>query len=86
MGSWQSYLTGDMKLFIIFRNNFLSLDVYYGELTYQSIVQTKAYPLDKFFSKYRKISNISRTKSQNLNDSRLILHLFVSNILTPGVK
>ena len=35
---------------------------------------------------YRKVSNISRTKSQNLNDSRLVLHLFLPNLLKPGVK
>ena len=36
--------------------------------------------------KYRKISNISRTKSQNLSDSRLILQLSLPNLLKPGVK
>ena len=35
---------------------------------------------------YRKISNISRTKSQNLNDSRLVLHLSLPNLLKPAVK
>ena len=35
---------------------------------------------------YRKISNISCTKSQNLNDSRLVLHLSLPNLLKPGVK
>ena len=35
---------------------------------------------------YRKISNIKRTKSQNLIDSRLVLHLSLPNILKPGVK
>ena len=35
---------------------------------------------------YRKLSNISRTKSQNLNDSRLVLHLSSPNLLKPGVK
>ena len=34
----------------------------------------------------RKISNIRRTKSQNLNDSRLVLHLSLPNLLKPGVK
>ena len=38
------------------------------------------------FHKYRKVSNISRTKSQNLNDSRLILQLSLPNWLKPGVK
>ena len=35
---------------------------------------------------YRKISNIRRTKSQNLNDSRHGLQLYLRNILKPGVK
>ena len=35
---------------------------------------------------YRKISNIRRTKSQNLNDSRLVLQLSLPNLLKPGVK
>ena len=35
---------------------------------------------------YCKISNIRCTKSQNLNDSRLILHLSLPNLLKPGVK
>ena len=35
---------------------------------------------------YRKVSNIRRTKCQNLNDSRLVLQLSVPNPLTPSVK
>ena len=35
---------------------------------------------------YRKISNIRRTKSQNLNDSCLVLLLSWPNPLKPGVK
>ena len=35
---------------------------------------------------YRKISNIRRTKSQNLNDSRLVLHSSLPNLLKRGVK
>ena len=35
---------------------------------------------------YRKLSNIRRTKSQNLNDSRLVLHLSLRNLLKPGVE
>ena len=37
-------------------------------------------------SAYRKISNIRRTKSQNLNDSRLVLQLSLLNLLKPGIK
>ena len=35
---------------------------------------------------YRKTSSISRTKSQNLNASRLVLQLSLHNPLKPGVK
>ena len=35
---------------------------------------------------YRKISNISHTKSQNLNVSRLVLQLSLPNPTKPGVK
>ena len=35
---------------------------------------------------YRKIPNIERAKSQNLNDARLVLHLSLPNLLKPGVK
>ena len=35
---------------------------------------------------YRKTSNISRTKSQNLNDYRLVLQLALPNPLKPGLK
>ena len=35
---------------------------------------------------YRKVSNIRRTKSQNLSDCRLILQLPLANPLKPGVK
>ena len=35
---------------------------------------------------YRKVSNIRRTKSQNLNACRLILYLSLPNPLKPGVK
>ena len=35
---------------------------------------------------YRKVSNIRCTKCQNLNDSRLVLQLFVPNPLKPSVK
>ena len=35
---------------------------------------------------YRKTSSISRTKSQNLNISRILLQLSSLNPLKPGVK
>ena len=40
----------------------------------------------QFVQAYPKLSNIKRTKSQNLNDSRLVLHLSLCNLLKPGVK
>ena len=35
---------------------------------------------------YRQVSNIRRTKSQNLNDSRTVLRLSLPNPLKPDVK
>ena len=35
---------------------------------------------------YREISNISRTKSQNLNVYRLVLHLSLPSLLKPCIK
>ena len=35
---------------------------------------------------YHKICNIRRTKSPNLNVSRLVLQLFLPNSMKPGVK
>ena len=37
-------------------------------------------------NKYCKISNISRTQNQNLNDSRLIMQLPLPNPFKPGVQ
>ena len=34
----------------------------------------------------RQTSNVRRTKSQNLNVSRLILQLYLHNPLKPGIK
>ena len=38
------------------------------------------------YSAYRKISNISRTKSINLDVSRLVLQLSLPNPMKPGAK
>ena len=38
------------------------------------------------FLKYHKISNISGTKSQNLNDSRFVLQMSLPNPLKTGAK
>ena len=35
---------------------------------------------------YNKISNVRHNESQNLNDSRLVLHLSLPNLLKLGVK
>ena len=35
---------------------------------------------------YRKISNIRRTKSPNLNVPRLVLQLYLPKLLMPGIK
>ena len=41
---------------------------------------------ERWDSDGRKIINISRTTSQNLNDSRLVLQLSLPSPLKPGVK
>ena len=38
------------------------------------------------FYMYRRISNIKRTKSQSLNNPRLVLHLSLPHPLKPGIK
>ena len=38
-----------------------------------------------WYETYCQISNISHTKSQNLNDSHLVLQLYLLNLLKPGV-
>ena len=38
------------------------------------------------YFEYRKISNIRRTKSLNLNVPRLVLQLSLPNLMKPGVK
>ena len=50
---------------------------------------TDASKLRKLFDKchnYRKISNNGRTKSPNLNVTRLVMQLSLSNPMQPGVK
>ena len=42
--------------------------------------------MKQFLNNYRQISNISHTKSQNLNVSCLVLQLSLSNPLKPGVN
>ena len=51
----------------------------------QRIVNHVHIPWDALYM-YRQISNISRTKSQNLIVSRLVLQLSMSNALKPDVK
>ena len=40
---------------------------------------------EEYLLDYRKISNISRTKSPNLNVSRLVVQLSLPNPMKPGV-
>ena len=49
-------------------------------------LKTTGYWESVAYDDYRKISNIRRTKSPNLNVSRLILHLSLLNPMKPGVK
>ena len=39
-----------------------------------------------WYVKYRQVSNIRRTKSQHLKDSRIVLRLSLPNPLKPDVK
>ena len=52
-------------------------------MTFKIPVQMVA---EEWYEKYRKISNTRRTKSQNINDSRLVLQLSLPNPFKPGVK
>ena len=47
-------------------------------------VNSKLHKICYMYTLYRKISNIRRTKSQNLNDSRLVLQLSLPNPLKTG--
>ena len=49
-------------------------------------IHEKGLDLTKGVWEDRQTSNISHTKSQNLNASRLVLHLSLPNPLKPGVK
>ena len=49
-------------------------------------LQTHCTQKETWFDIYRKISNISRTKSQILNVSRLVLQLSLPDLLKPCVK
>ena len=51
--------------------------------TIQDVVMDAA---DTFFQDHRQVSNIRRTKSQHLKDSRTVLRLSLSNPLKPDVK
>ena len=55
-----------------------------NEIYYQ--VLNWPWHIEDFDLKYRKISNIRRTKSQNLTDSPLVLRSSLSNPLKPGIK
>ena len=48
--------------------------------------QMNAVYMLKSYLHYRKISNIRRTKSTNLNASRLVLQLSLPSPMKPGVK
>ena len=62
----------------------------YINLPYKYAIGTLPYTLFIYIvhtkTMYRKISNIRHTKSQNLNDSRLVLLLSLPNPLKPSVK
>ena len=57
-----------------------------NELIHEATVHLRSYSTDTSNCNYRKISNIRRTKSQNLNDSHLVLKSSLPNPLKPCVK
>ena len=58
--------------------------IHAGNVAQQSTIYMVASNEDK--SSYRKISNIKRTKSPNLNVSRPVMQLSLPNPMKPGVK
>ena len=67
---------------------YLGLNVLTSFFTQKYHMQQPSNRFDVSLSKwhiYHKISNISRTKSQNLNDSCLVLHLPLPNLLKSDV-
>ena len=54
--------------------------------THTESCQLQQIMIFQWFCGYHKVSNIRRTKSQNLNDPRLILQMSLPNPLKPGVK
>ena len=61
---------------------FVTWQPFYLDLIYSWVVQKLSHPTET----YHQISNISCTKSQNLNVSRLVLELSLPNPSKPGVK
>ena len=51
-----------------------------------SIIQQESFTVNDVKDMYRKVSNIRRTISQNLNDSRLVLQWYLPNPLKSGVE
>ena len=51
-----------------------------------SMCLTKLIEVKPWMSNYRQVSNIRRTKSQHLKDSRTVLWLFLPIPLKPDVK
>ena len=49
-------------------------------------IAESAFEFQSHISCYRKISNMSRTKSPNLNVSRLVLQLSFLNLMNPDFK
>ena len=75
--------------------NYISMTIENSDQRFQAMAfrekwRTLCIPTPRHFAIpiYRKICNIRRTKSQNLNDSRLVLPLSLPlpNLLKPGVK
>ena len=81
----------DFIFFIFFEiEGFVCVPLTHSKLGYREDIFVTPFIITKSssvnLSYYRKISNIRRTNSQNLYDSRLVLRLSLPNSLKPGVK
>ena len=73
------------KLFPWVLDDFLEdIIVFHPMWLFQCLTKFRIYNINKM--KYRKISNITRTKSESLNDSRFTLQLSLPNPLKPDLK
>ena len=64
------------------RENFLKVDVFYGELVHDVIQASAAYPLTEFFSKSDYICNHVIAANKSMNRANLIYLIVITNSQT----